>query len=313
MKKIILFIALFSVIIIAAATLRKNHIVTRQEAVESFTNEYSKFMDMDGFKIHYTDRGEGIPVIMFHGFAGSHNNWEKLIPLFPEGYRIVALDLPGFGLSEFPEEKYNEQNLMDFYAPTISLFLDNLEIDSAYILGNSMGGYMSWELALRDERVKKVVLLNSMGYSTQEIKPMLARLMTLPGSDFFIQKGMPMAFAKKGAQKCFGDDSKIESHGVQAFYNFLNTEGVLYHTKQLASSVEYPDTSRIEQIKQPVLIIWGDQDKIIPVEHAHKFKRDIPNSRLIIYEGSGHIPMIENPQETIRDVLNFFNENHVPL
>lgn len=313
MKKVVLFIGLFSVIVLAAATLRKNHIVSRKVAIETFTNEYSKFIDMGGFEIHYTDRGNGIPVVMFHGFAGSHNNWEKLIQIFPDGYRIIALDLPGFGLSQFPEEKYNEPNLIDFYTTTISHFLDSLEIDSAYILGNSMGGYMSWEFALRNEKVKKVVLLNSMGYSTQEIKPMLARLMTLPGSELFINKGMPMAFAKKGAQKCFGDDSKIESHGVQAFYNFLNTEGVLKHTKKLSSSVEFPDTIRISQIKQPVLIIWGDQDKIIPVEHAQKFKRDIPNSKLIIYEGSGHIPMIENAQETLRDVLNFFNENHVSL
>jgi pimeloyl-ACP methyl ester carboxylesterase len=111
----------------------------------------------------------------------------------------------------------------------------------------------------------------------------------------------------------FGDDTKIEKVGVESFYSYLNTEGVLGHTKRLANSVEYPDTTRISQIKQPTLIIWGDLDKIIPVEHAYKFNRDIPNNHLIIYKGSGHIPMIENYKETLRDVLNFFNQNHIAL
>lgn len=313
MKKILLVVVLIGSLILAMALLRKDHIIPRDVAIEKLTCEYSKFVDMGGFKIHYTEKGEGVPVVMFHGFAGSHNNWDKLLRNFPEGYRVICPDLPGFGLSDFPELGYSNATLIDFYTETMSEFLVKLEVDSAYVLGNSMGGYMAWELALNDDRVKKLVLLNSMGYATEDIKPLLARLMTLPIADIFIKNGLPLGFAKVGAKKCFGDDTKIEEVGVESFYSYLNTEGVLGHTKRLANSVEYPDTTRITQIHQPTLIIWGDLDKIIPVEHAYKFNRDIPNNNLIIYEGSGHVPMIENSEETLRDVLDFFNQNHIAL
>jgi pimeloyl-ACP methyl ester carboxylesterase len=85
----------------------------------------------------------------------------------------------------------------------MSEFLVKLEVDSAYVLGNSMGGYMAWEMALNDDKVKKLVLLNSMGYATEDIKPLLARLMTLPIADVFIKNGLPFGFAMAGAKKCF--------------------------------------------------------------------------------------------------------------
>lgn len=310
MRKIFLLLSLVLLIIVAWAMFREDHTTTREEVINSVKIENSKFITIGDAEIHYVDKGQGIPVLMFHGYGGSHHNWEKLINAFPEGYRLIAPDLPGFALSTFPESYQEGSSLVEMYASIITQFIDTLQLDSVYVLGNSMGGFVAWEMALRNSKVKKVVLLNALGYDTKELKPVLARIMTFPAVDFFvINKGLPKSLTLASVEKCFGDDSKIETRGVELADKFINIKGVLANTKRLVRSEQYPDTNRIAQVTQPTLIIWGDKDAIIPVDQAYKFERDIKNSKLVIYEGSGHVPMIENTEETLRDILDFFNQN----
>lgn len=313
MKKFFLGTSALILVLVLLVVFRKNNRITYETAVEKFVTPNSKFFDWDGIKLHYTDKGEGIPVVMLHGFGGSFDNWRKLIEEFPEGYRLIAADLPGFGLSQYDPAIVGEPDLASYYTRFASDLIDELDIDSCYLMGNSLGGYLSWETTLlRGDKVKKLVLLNSAGYSEEDINGFLINAAKSGLFKKIAKKGIPRAATKFAAKRVIGDKTKKpDAQRLDSFYGLLNKEGTLETIQTIGSAPHVIDTLRIKEIAVPTLIIWGDKDNIIPVEHANKFKRDIPNSELIIYEGSGHIPMIENSERLIKDILGFFNQNAV--
>jgi pimeloyl-ACP methyl ester carboxylesterase len=124
---------------------------------------------------------------------------------------------------------------------------------------------------------------------------------------------MPLSFSEDGAKKCYYDHSKINTKEVENNNALWNREGNIEAAFRMAGSGQYPDTTRIEKIQCPTLIVWGKEDEIIPAEHANKFKGAIKNSTLVMYNNCGHVPMIENTEKTAVDILKFaLNQNTIP-
>lgn len=293
----------------AAFIFRKNHLIPYDEAVARFSTENSRFLEWQGARLHYTDQGQGVPVILFHGYAGSFDNWKRLVQHFPlDQYRLIVPDLPGLGLSEFPQVT-GEVDYQDLYADFSHHLITELGLDSVYLVGNSLGGLLAWETAIRNpDKVRKLVLLNAAGYSIEDIGSFFIKFSQSEAFRLVTKKGAPRFIAREAARRCLGDKSQLDPERVNAFYGLLNKEGNLEAIARLGASGQYPDSTRILQVNVPTLIVWGDQDGVIPVEHAYKFHRDIPGSRLVIYEGSGHVPMLENSEELTRDMLGFFSQ-----
>ncbi len=294
--------------VVVAFQLREDHITSYEETIAKYSTAHSNHLDWRGIKWHYIDQGEGMPVMLLHGYAGSFSNLERLVEVFPEGYRLIIPDLPGLGLSQFPEISEDDDiSYTDLYCDFTGHVIDELGLDSLYLVGNSLGGYLSWETTLRNQdKVKKLVLLNAAGYSVRDYGSFFIKFSQTNLFKSIAKKGVPFFVAKKAAKRCLGDPSRIDEDRVKAFYGLINKEGNLDVILQLGNSNEVPDSSRISGVKSPTLIVWGDKDGIVPVEHAYKFNRDIEDSELIIYEGSGHVPMIENPDRLIVDIINFF-------
>lgn len=306
-RVVLVVIILLLLVPVAFVFLRPNKIIAKDKAKAELSKPYSHFIHWRDAEIHYTDEGSGFPVLMIHGFGGSYANFQKLADLMKNDYRVIRIDLPGFGLSDFPTVKENENYIAD-YKDYLGYILDTLHLDSVYVIGNSMGGGVTWLMAAdHPEKVKKIVLLDAAGYDTKDVAAKLAMFKYKSVAKIF-DRGMPMFMSKSGAAKSYCRDEKIEPAVVRLNNHFTNREGNITHMLNLARSQQFADSAWIHNVHCPTLIVWGKQDEIIPLEHAYRFQRDIKGSELVLLDSCGHCPMMEMPLETEQAIVKFFKE-----
>ncbi len=286
---------------------RPNLIISKADAKKELALPSSHFINWRGAELHYTDEGSGYPVLMIHGFGGSLRNFTKLADNLKGQFRVVRIDLPGFGLSDFPDMG-NKPDYIQMYRDYLTFMFDTLHLDSVYVMGNSMGGGIAWIAAAdHPDKVKKLVLLASAGYDVANISGKLTMFKYKSVGHVF-DKGMPMFMSEGGLKSCYADKSKADPAIWTLNNHFTNREGNIQNMLALARSKQIPDSTIITKVQCPTLIVWGKEDAIIPVEHAEKFHRDIKNSRVIIYDPCGHVAMQERSDDLTRDFLQFVNE-----
>ena len=312
MKKILGLTLLLLAVVIATGvlyitTLRPNLIISKAEDKARFTQPTSHFIKWRGSEIHYTEEGQGIPVVMIHGFGGSFLNWNKLDARMNSEYRVIRVDLPGFGLSDLPEPDGAKTDFVQQYRDFMTFFIDTLHLDSLYVVGNSMGGMMAWGTAAdHPDKVKKLVLLAAAGYDLENISNNVARFMKMPFIRSFFLRGLPLSSSEGSAKKVYADTTKINHESVRNNNMMWNRDGNIKAACDIVSCGIYPDSTLITKIQCPTLIIWGKQDQIVPVDHAYRFQRDIKGSQLLIYDTCGHCAMMERPDETAAAIKAFF-------
>lgn len=309
-KKILLsFFGVILLLLLFLAYGRKNLILSKATVKAKYTTPISHFLNWKGNEIHYTDDGSGFPVLMIHGFGGSSHDFVYLDSLMNDKFRIIRVDLPGFGLSDFPVLKEKNPDYNKMYTEFFNYFLDTLHLDSMYVVGNSMGGMAAWDMAARQPgKVKKLVLLNSAGYEMHKVIKVATEAFRFAWLEIFFQKGVPRSLVKFSITKCFANDSVITDEKTQLLADLWDREGSLDVFFKLATTTHFLDTTLIKQIQCPTLIMWGKEDKIVPVNHADRFHRDIKNSREVIYSPCGHVPMVERPSDVAKDIIQFFKE-----
>jgi pimeloyl-ACP methyl ester carboxylesterase len=306
-------LAVFSIVVLFLIAytlfLRPNLILSTPEAKERvITSEHSKFMQWKGNDVHYKDEGEGPFILMIHGFAGSHYNFQAITEMMKDRYRIIRPDVPGMGLSDF-NHYTSETDFFEEYQDFFRTFIDHLGVDSMYVMGNSLGGALSLLVAdLTPEKVSGLILLNSAGYDLKSVLVEGAGPLRWNWFRPVAAKGMPMPVVKYGVIYPFADRSKVDPTEFPFDYAMLNREGVLDHLFNLATSGQEPDTTMFTGIKVPTLIIWGEEDVIIPVNHADRFQRDIAGSEKKIYSPCGHMPMMEIPDSIVVAFEQFRNK-----
>jgi pimeloyl-ACP methyl ester carboxylesterase len=244
---------------------------------------------------------------MIHGFGGSNRDFYILDSLINKNYRVIRVDLPGFGLSDFPKQTALNPDYTKVYDQYFNFLLDTLHIDSCYAMGNSLGGLMAWNLAIKHPSVvKKLVLFNSAGYDMPEVmKTANANIFRNQLVQQIVKKGIPTFMIKRGIGRVFYNPTILTEEKVKRVSDFWNREGNLQHIINMANANTYLDEKLIQKITCPTLIVWGKQDQIISVKYAERFHSDIKGSQEIIYDSCGHVPMLERPLDTERDVLKF--------
>ncbi len=307
-KKILLaLVLLVSLLFLYIAFGRKDLTLSKSYIKEKYQLSNSHFLHWKGGEIHYTESGSGFPVLMIHGFGGSNRDFYQLDSLINPGYRVIRVDLPGFGLSDFPDIQEENPDFIKIYSDYFNFLMDTLHLDSLYVIGNSLGGLMSWNLAVEHpDKVKKLVLFNSAGYDMEEvIKSANAKVFKYDIVKLLLKRGIPLFMTKNGISRVFYDKSLLTPDRLTRVNELWNRKGNLPHIMRMASSTKYLDQNLIKKISCPALVIWGKQDKIVSPKYAERFHEDIINSRLIIYDSCGHVPMMEKPLEVKRDVLDF--------
>lgn len=311
MKKILIVVGILAMLVVATTSyalfFRENLVISKAEAKTKYSTAASHFMQWRNTEVHYTDEGQGPPMLMIHGFGGNFTNFDTLASILKANYRVIRVDLPGFGLSDLPEQ---HDSLAALYRDFLSDLLDTLQMDSLYVVGNSLGGWMSWELAAnKPDMVKGLVLLNSAGYELEKVKKNIGRMDLLDNAFArkLAERGLPVSLSMQNAQRLMTEWQTPNPAGVAVNNALLNREGNLANMITLGNSGVTPDTAKITSIQCPTLVIWGKYDIIVPAEHATKFTRDIPNAVALVYDTCGHIPQIEYPHRVANDIETFLS------
>jgi pimeloyl-ACP methyl ester carboxylesterase len=262
--------------------------------------EHQRFITIDRRRVNVIELGSGPPIVFIHGLSGSWPNWLEQLPVFARGHRVIALDLPGFGASEMPEEKISIAG----YARTVDALYDALGIDSAAVVGNSMGGFIGAEMAIaHPARVERLVLVSAAGLTIehQRDERALAVLRTADKrlaayAGWLGSRSNELARRPRTRRLIFG----LVAHRPDRLPAPLVAEQIRGSGKAgfvpaLDALTGYPIRDRLPEIACPTLIVWGTEDKLVPVADADEFARLIPNSRKVLWRETGHMAMLERP------------------
>jgi pimeloyl-ACP methyl ester carboxylesterase len=261
-------------------------------------------LEIEGRRVNLVDIGEGPPLLLIHGHSGRWQNWLENILDLRRTHRVVAVDLPGFGESEMPKEKISIQG----YARTVDAVCDRLEIDAAEVVGNSMGGFVSAELAISfPYRVERLVLVAAAGLAGRYIGLPTALLgnptVVTAGRLVFAYSGMPRKRARKiatrpGLRRAYLRPVMTHPELIPpaTAYHLIRSTGRPGMVDATLATATYDFRDRVQEIACPTLVIWGDTDRVVPVSGADDYEELISDSRKVILKDTGHIPMVERPK-----------------
>ena len=276
-------------------------------------SDHSHFINVDGARVHYQEFGDATkaPIILIHGYTASVYVWKTVAPMLADaGFRVIAIDLLGFGYSEKPSWfDYSIQS----QARMVSRFMNRLGIGKATIVGSSYGGAVALDLTLDNaESVEKLVLVDAVCNDELKDHPLL-KLASLRGigetmtpflldSKAFLRMRMRGTLAK--ANHAMITDDRIESirRPLRA------ADG----PRSVLATSRHWSANRLEQdahlINQQTLIIWGDQDTVIPIKNGYKLHEEMLNSRFVILKDCGHVPPEEKSEIFAELVSEFCND-----
>jgi pimeloyl-ACP methyl ester carboxylesterase len=272
--------------------------------------ESSKFIEIDGIKLHYQEFGdESAPkIILIHGYTASVYVWKTTAPLLAEaGFHVLAVDLVGFGYSAKP-------SWFDYtigsQARIVSRFMDRLGIGQAVIVGSSYGGAVAATLALDyPARVEKLVLVNAVINDDVKNHPIL-RLAAIPGigeviTPFLIDSRVFLRFRMHRTLARANHHMITDERVANVQRPISSAEG---HRSVLATSRNW-HANRIEKdaylINHQTLLIWGEEDRVIPLENGLKLYDSIVRSRLVVLKNCGHVPQ-EEKSEIFAEIVGEF-------
>ena len=269
-------------------------------------------VEVNGRRVNYVDIGERDmpPAIFVHGLGGCWQDWLENIPRLAQERRCLALDLPGFAGSEMPHEKIT----ISGYGETVVEFARKVGADEpADLVGNSMGGFIAAEIGISHaDFARRIVLCSAAGISITNLKrrPVLtsARI-TAAVANIVLARREAMVKRRELRRVLLAyivrHPSLISSDVAYQFTAGAGSPGFL---PALNALTDYDFRDRLGDVKVPVLLVWGREDNLVPVEDADEFERLIPDARKVILEDTGHVPMLERPATFNELVVEFLAE-----
>lgn len=251
---------------------------------------------IDNLKVNYKIAGEGPAILVLHGWGGSSDSWLRVQEILSkEGYKVIVPDSPGFGKSKTPPTAWTVKD----YANFVNEFMKKTcgePVESFFLLGHSFGGRIAIKFAVSyPERIKGLILCDSAGIK-QKWGPKEKFIFQLSkiGSAIFTPKIL----------RRFKDSARNLFYIFLRHKDYAKANGMMKETiKRVLDEDLLPELS---QIKNRTLIIWGENDRSVPVKFAYIFKEKIENSELIILPKIGHSPHLEVPKKLAEIILKFF-------
>ena len=302
MKKLLYLpgLLVLAVLMVIASGVRFD--VPMEKLKPKYANGQSKFVTIDGLSIHYRDEGRGFPLLLLHAAPSSLHTFDRLAAELSRQYRVIRLDLPGYGLTG-PNASGDYSS--DWYVRFLESFLNSLHVETCFAAGNSFGGRLAAELAYeRPGRVKKLVLIDADGYPLDNDGVFAVKMARSPLLRPVVRYVTPKFFIALNLKEAFGTKD-IPAETVDRYYDLLLRAG--NRDTFIAMSNRGPDdiSGHIKKLKIPTLVLWGRGDSVIPVRYGEYFHRDIPGSRLIVYDGAGHMPQEVIPEKIAADMQAF--------
>ena len=267
-----------------------------------------KFIDLGGRSTHYIEKGEGEPVILIHGFFYDSYMWSENIDALAEHFKVYAIDLWGGG--------YSTRELLDYgyqlYADQVLNFMDSLDITSAMLVGQSMGGGTAIKFCVQNrKKVNKLILVSAAGMPNPMV--LTARFFTLPFIGEFFLSLKTDAIRKKTLRDVFINNKEFITQRyfdnvtrAQKIKGSIET-GLMILRKNFLDTLS-DEIHQLGKMDIPIMMVWGREDKAIPLACGEKMHQILEGSRLEIIDDAGHVPQSERPEVFNRLALNFLLE-----
>jgi len=256
-----------------------------------------KFTTIDGNKIRYLESGDSKEsIVLIHGLGASAERWEFVIPYLEKNYRIIVPDLIGFGRSDKPLVDYTP----DFFSEFISKFLKKINISKTHLIGASLGGQISIEFASKhNDVVKKLILCSPSGIMKH----------STPALEAYVMAALyPTAIGAKDAfEKMAGGGKRIDPIVIERFVERMQLPNAKMSFMSTLLGLKNSEiiTETLTKITSPSLIIWGENDPVIPIKYAEDFVSTIQDCRFFKMSGCGHTPYVDDPEKFANTVISF--------
>lgn len=273
----------------------------------------SRFIQINGINVHYKQMGSGEPVILLlHGFGASVFSWREVMTPMANYATVIAFDRPAFGLTQRPMPgEWQGQNP---YSPEAQVALviglmDALEIDRAILIGNSAGGSVALSTALANpQRINGLVLVDAAVYSGGGAPAWIRPLLRLPQYDRVGQL-ISRSLLQNGdrlIETAWHDPTRISPEVIEGYQKPLlanNWDRALWELTKASSESGLAD--RLAELKLPVLVVSGDDDRIVPTDQSVRLSEEIDGARLVVFTACGHVPQEECPDQFLQAVKPF--------
>ncbi|RZA08201.1 MAG: alpha/beta hydrolase [Moraxellaceae bacterium] len=287
-----------------------DYIRWNSQPLDSWASKYAKgkFVDLDGKKTHYIEKGEGEPVILLHGFFYDSYLWEENINFLAQKFKVYALDLWGCGYSTRDPLDYSYQ----LYTNQLLLFMNYLGLERASLVGQSMGGGTAMMFCLQHRhRVNKLLLVDPAGLPNS--LPLAAKFVNLPRVGEFFMGLSVDALRRDTLSDIFIHNKELVTdeyfENVTRFHKVNGTvESILSIQRENFFDTLSDEINRLADVDVEILIVWGREDKGIPLSRGQEMHRILKHSRLVIIDNAGHVPNFECSGEFNRIAVEFLCE-----
>lgn len=283
--------------------------------------EGSKFVDVGAYTIHYRDEGSrsNPAVFLIHGVSSSLHTWDDWAAELVRTHRVIRFDTPGFGITgpaRDDPDRYDLAELLD----VVEAFVDSFGLAKYALIGSSLGGFYSWNLAVRQPtKVTKLVLVDTAGYHLRRLPPLI-ELAAVPGLGTITRYVTPRFLISHSVGTVYGDKRRLQPAALLRYAELAQRPGnghaMIEIFRALLRANKAPmfenTGAKVRTIRAPVLLIWGDKDTWLPIRLVKEWTRDLPPEQLqvVVYPGVGHIAMEEIPERSFQDVKKFL---HTPV
>jgi pimeloyl-ACP methyl ester carboxylesterase len=312
MKRIIKYFKIFFVslvaIILTVLVLFGRSDKSLDELKAKYANAASAFIKVDGMDVHYRDEGntaDSLPIVLLHGTGASLHTFDAWTTILKNEKRVIRMDLPAFGLTgPFPHRNYS----IDKYITFIHHFLLAKGITKCVLGGNSLGGQIAYRFTINHpQMVDKLILIDAAGYPLESKSvPIAFRIARIPFLNKTIAHITPRFLVKQSVENVYANKRKVSDTLVDRYFELtLRAGNRQAFVDRMTQAFDSSTILLIKNIKQRTLVLWGEQDLLIPLKSAYRFHYDLPNDTLVILKNAGHVPMEEIPEESIAVVLIF--------
>jgi pimeloyl-ACP methyl ester carboxylesterase len=287
---------------------------------ETLAAEYesaaSRYVDLpSGVRLHYRDEGAqgGPTLLLLHGFSASVHTWEPWVARLGDEYRIISVDLPGHGLTRAPAG-YDAS--IEAFRDVLHEFVTAEGLTNFALGGSSMGGNVAWEYALaHPDEVEALILVGASGWEDTRAEardePEIFQLLRNPVLGPILRDLDNARLIRQGLEAAFADASLVDDAMVERYTELSRAPGhrdILLQMTLGFRERHYATPERLAELQMPVLILSGDTDRLVPVEHARRFNEAIAGSQLVVFEATGHLPNEERPDESAMAVREFLHQ-----
>ncbi len=278
--------------------------LSRERLEAAYLRSASDMMDVEGARLHVRVDGPdaGPALIMIHGFGSSLHTWDDWAAALSDRYRVVRFDLPGSGLSPpDPTGRYDDARAFELLLGLMA----RLGIGEATIIGNSVGGRIAWSFAsAHPDRVSRLVLVAPDGFASLGFE--YGEAPEIGAVTHAMRVILPRFLVKMNLDQSYSDPGKLEADVVTRYHALLRAPGArLALIQRMEQTILTDPLPRLRALQTPVLLLWGEDDRLIPMSNAQDYLGALPDAQLTALPGVGHLPQEEAPDMSLVSVDAF--------